>query len=252
MKEKLEKFQSIMIDMATGKILIDRETGKIPDEQANLYCKIRDELISHSNAKTLIPDIVHSCRDLEQFWHYISAKYSTYKERRVHIWDSLGPVFSFFEEQMVHPSDLVIAGTLSQLDLSDVLQNWQRSLDRRFADPEAAITSARTLLESTCKHILTEENEPYQEDWDLPRLYKTVARRLNLAPDQHTEQIFKQILGGCQTVVEGLGSIRNKLGDAHGKSPKTVKPTERHAKLAVNLAGTMSTFLIETWQSKKT
>jgi hypothetical protein len=69
---------------------------------------------------------------------------------------------------------------------------------------------------------------------------------LNLAPQQHTEEIFKQILGGCQTVVNGLGSLRNKTGDAHGKGQRYVKPSERHAKLAVNLAGTVSVFLIET------
>jgi hypothetical protein len=88
----------------------------------------------------------------------------------------------------------------------------------------------------------------YKDDLELPKLYKMTAENLNLAPDQHTEQIFKQILGGCQTVVEGLGALRNKLSDSHGKKSSQVKPTSRHAELAVNLAGTMTTFLLETYE----
>ncbi len=67
---------------------------------------------------------------------------------------------------------------------------------------------------------------------------------------QHTERVFKQILGGCQAVIEGLGSLRNRLSDAHGKGKAGVKPAPCHAELAVNLAGAMATFLIATWEAR--
>jgi hypothetical protein len=73
---------------------------------------------------------------------------------------------------------------------------------------------------------------------------------LKLAPDDHSEQVFKQILGSCQQVVEQLGALRNKLGDAHGGRRKA-KPASRHAELAVNLAGSMATFLVSTWEARK-
>ncbi len=38
----------------------------------------------------------------------------------------------------------------------------------------------------------------------MSELYKLVAKELKLAPDQHSEQIFKQILKGCSSVVNGL------------------------------------------------
>jgi hypothetical protein len=63
--------------------------------------------------------------------------------------------------------------------------------------------------------------------------------------------LFKQILGGCQTVVEGLGAMRNRHSDAHGKGISGIKPAARHAELAVNLSGTMATFLLQTWEAKK-
>ena len=102
-----------------------------------------------------------------------------------------------------------------------------------------------------CKHLLDELGEAYDDKADLPKLYTIVAAKLTLAPSQHTEQVFKQILGGCHSIVEGLGSLRNRLSDAHGKGKAGVRPYPRHAQLAVNLAGSVAMFLVETSQAKQ-
>jgi len=143
-----------------------------------------------------------------------------------------------------------VSETLSKVDSAHVQEAWQKALERRATDPEGAVTAARTLLESVCKHILDEASVAYEESADLPKLYSLAAKQLNLSPGQHTEQVFRQILGGCQTVVEGLGALRNRLSDAHGKGKAGVKPAPRHAELAVNLAGTMATFLLATMEVK--
>jgi hypothetical protein len=69
---------------------------------------------------------------------------------------------------------------------------------------------------------------------------------LGIAPDQHSEQIIKQILSGAATVVDGLAGMRNALSDAHGRGRDDVRPAPRHARLAVNMAFGLSTFLIDT------
>ena len=150
-----------------------------------------------------------------------------------------------------NPADLYIAETLSAFDPGQIGERWQRALDSRSTDPGRAITLARTLLEDVCKWILHEAGENWEEKDDLPLLYKRLSKTLNLAPDDYTEQIFKQILSGCQSVVAALGSLRNKLGDAHSIGPKRVKPAARHAELAVNLSGTMATFLVSTWNARQ-
>ena len=81
---------------------------------------------------------------------------------------------------------------------------------------------------------------------EMHELYKLTASALTLSPSQHTEEVFKQILGGCSAVVNGLGILRNRLGDAHGKNVNSVVPSQHHAELAVNLAGSMSLFLISS------
>lgn len=110
---------------------------------------------------------------------------------------------------------------------------------------------ARTLLESVCKHILEESHAKYDDSPDINKLYRQTAEELNIAPSQHTEQVFKQILGGCTAVVEGLGALRNRLSDSHGKGRIGVKPAPRHAELAVNLAGALAVYLLATWNARK-
>jgi hypothetical protein len=151
-----------------------------------------------------------------------------------------------------HPADELISETIASFDEAGIHDAWQKALDRRSSDPEGAITAAKTLLETVCKHIIEEGDGPqYGDNDDLPKLYHLAAEQLNLAPNQHTETTFKSILGNCQAVVGQLSSLRNRLGDAHGKGRLPVKPKARHAELAVNLAGTMAMFLISTWVERK-
>ncbi len=128
---------------------------------------------------------------------------------------------------------------------------WSKAIARRDTDPEGAITIARTLLETVTKHILDECNEAYSDKDDLPKLYSNVAKLLNLAPNQHSEEPVKMIMGGAINLVNGIGKLRNRLSDAHGRAGKLpAKPSSRHASLAVNTAGAIATFLIETYQEK--
>lgn len=149
------------------------------------------------------------------------------------------------------PADAAIAETLKAFDPNDIHGRWEAAMKRRETEPAGAITLARTLLEDVCKWIIHEAGEDWAENDDLPVLYRKLAKILKLAPDDHTEQVFRQILGSCQSIVESLGSLRNKLGDAHSIGPRRARPAARHAELAVNLSGTMATFLVSTWKARR-
>lgn len=149
------------------------------------------------------------------------------------------------------PADESISATLAAFDPTQVHARWTMAMERRASESAGAITLARTLLEDVCKWILDQAGQTWQEADDLPVLYRKLAKVLKLAPDDHTEQVFKQILGSCQSVVESLGALRNKLSDAHSTGPKRARPQARHAELAVNLAGAMATFLVATWEARQ-
>ncbi|WIE42083.1 MULTISPECIES: abortive infection family protein [Rhizobium/Agrobacterium group] len=161
------------------------------------------------------------------------------------------PLYKIQQAILGSPADQGISAALHAFDPTDVHARWIAAVERRVDDPRGAITLARTLLEDVCKWILDEAEADHPDNADLPVLYRKLAEVLRLAPDDHTEQTFKQLLGSCQQIVELLGSLRSKLGDAHSPGPKKAKPQPRHAELAVNLSGTTATFLVETWRARK-
>jgi len=215
------------------------------------YKELRSELMANPRIKSQLPRFISKCRDMGAFWSFIKGEFSTYADRRQYLRDEFEPLLQMLETETAVPSDENISGAIAVLDSEHIAHAWRKALDRRSSDAEGAITAARTLLESVCKHILDACGIAYSDTDDLPKLYGTTAEHLNLAPNQHTERIFKQILGSCQSVVEGLGALRNRLSDAHGKGKLAVRPAPRHAELAVNLAGSMATFLVSTWLAKK-
>ncbi|MGL5239590.1 MAG: abortive infection family protein [Kluyvera ascorbata] len=232
--------------LALQNTLLDRATGNGEDDIA--YLQLRHYFLNSTSFADQLPQFVRTCRSLSQFWQHIK-KTDGYAPRREIIWDAFQPLLDSIEGKNTSPADIHITDGLKSYDEAGVNEAWAKALDRRLTDPEGAITAARTLIETVCKHILDDRNVTFDRNTDMSELYKLVAKELNLAPEQHTEQIFKQILGGCSAIVNGLGTLRNRLGDAHGNGRKPAKPSDRHALLAVNLAGSMCVFLIQTWKS---
>lgn len=101
---------------------------------------------------------------------------------------------------------------------------WAKALARRAGDPEAAVTSARTLLESVCIHILDEADAKFDERDSLPRLYKRTAEVLNIAPSEELEPVFNSMFAACAEVIQSVGILRNKLSDSHGRGPFGTMP----------------------------
>lgn len=231
-----ETMQNLLIATATGS-----------NEAEGDYGELRRLFLGDTFLARLTPRFVHTNRSLGQFWQFIKFKYGTYAERRKYIWDEFRPLLDHLENPNRAPADKLVSDLLEKVDAEHVGAAWKKALERRTVDAEGAITSARTLLEAVCKHILDQESIPYNDKDDLPKLYRLTSEKLKIAPSQHTEEVFKQILGGCTAAVEGLGTLRNRLSDAHGKGKIAAKPAPRHAELAVNLSGALAMFLLSTW-----
>ncbi len=239
LSEKVEMLQDMLIVQATGGV-----------SDLSQFQPLRDEILNHSLLKDLVPRFLRTCRSPGEFWQFIRFEFPTYAARRQYLWDEFRPMFERLDSSKATPADGSVSFALEKFDKETVHQIWLRAMERRETEPEGAITLARTLLETVCKHILDEWHQPYKPESDLPGLYKMTAKTLQIAPSQHSESIFQQILGGCTAVVEGLGAMRNRLSDAHGQGRKPVRPAPRHAELAVNLAGAMATFLVATHEAR--
>lgn len=235
--------------LSLQELLVTRATGGTAQDCD--YQELRRSFMEQADTRDLLPAFVRTSRNLDMFWGWIKGQAGQYEPRRTIIRSAFGPLLDHLEGKDKAPSDREISETLESFDEEAVHRAWSRALDRRKNDPEGVITAARTLLETVCKRILDETGGGYDDTEDLPKLYHKAAERLTLAPNQHTEPLFKSILGGCQNVVNNLGTLRNKIGDAHGKGGRPIRPSPRHAALAVNLAGAMATFLVETHQRER-
>ena len=100
------------------------------------------------------------------------------------------------------------------------LARLQRELDG--GDAAAAIGTAKDLIESTAKVVLTAEGQTIAKAEALPSLIKRTHQIVNLhaASAAHTDRdvqaAVKRIRGGLQAVVLGVVDLRNAVGTGHG------------------------------------
>jgi len=139
---------------------------------------------------------------------------------------------------------------LTHVFIDEQIEKCERKI--ADADFDGAITNARSLLEAVLVSLEREMSDAAEEyDGDLIKLYRRVQKLLNLDPSRKdVSDSLKQILSGLVSIVTGLSSLRNKMGDAHVSS---YRASRHHAKLAVNASKTIADFLFETnaYQNKK-
>lgn len=239
--EKAEYFQQIMASPKTKNYSVNN----------SVYQFLRQYFLNRKDTRTNVPNWVRQNQDLAQVGEYIKFKLATYAKRREFIKQEFSPLMAYLKDNQINPHlDLINEG-LTILDSYYIGQTWAKALQRKNTDPEGAITSARTLMESVFKTMLDELEISYSKDVTLHELYKKVANKLEISPTQKTEDDFNHIFGGCTGIVKGLGNLRNHLGDAHGQGKITFQPSERHAELAINLAGGMCLFILKTYEHNK-
>jgi Abortive infection C-terminus len=118
-----------------------------------------------------------------------------------------------------------------------------------FEEPSLAFDLARTLVESTCRTILTERSIPFDTGEDLPRLFKTLTLALPLLPPDASGEVdarrsIAQTLGGLQAALQGICELRNAYGFAsHGAAGARAAMEPVQAMLAAQSADTIVGFL---------
>jgi len=115
---------------------------------------------------------------------------------------------------------------------------------------DRAVTNSISCLESVMRTIHEESAFPLPEKKQVTDLWKSTRERLDMCsedPEGKVEGLLN-VLGG---VVVNLGAVRNALGDAHGRGKHPPSVSESIAELALNVAATLSTFLIRRYEHSK-
>lgn len=141
----------------------------------------------------------------------------------------------------------------TRLDAEYIAQQVTRMEAAISAEPELAIGTAKEFIESICKTILDEQQEPHAKSDDVLVLVRKTTKCLHLQPGQldasaPAADTLKRMMMNLAQLVQGAAELRNAYGTGHGKSKAQANQrlTSRHARLAVGAASTLGVFLYET------
>jgi hypothetical protein len=152
-----------------------------------------------------------------------------------------------------------VLGTLSDLagalDYPRLAEQVDLLVDAAESNPALAVGTAKETIETVCNTIL-EELGIQPGNRDLARLVRRTAKELALLPDSIPDKAkgagtIKRLLSNLTQVSQGLAELRNLYGTGHGRGARDQGVHPRHARLAVNAAVTLATFLLETHLARK-
>ena len=120
-------------------------------------------------------------------------------------------------------------------------------------DPAQAIGSAKELLETVLKTVVGDHNLRPGDDINV--LLKKARTELDLDPNapggsSPAADSLRRTLSSLGQIVIGVAEVRNLYGTGHGRS-KSHELELAHARLVVNAAISVATFLLEVWQEKR-
>ena len=142
---------------------------------------------------------------------------------------------------------LIQPETTKNIDHKFINEQIEKSQKKIFeGDFNGAITNARSLIEALFIEIIErEEKAEIKNDGNIENLWSRVKKIMKLQIDKTVMPDFIiQILSGLDTSIKGLAGLSNNAGDRHANKFETKK---HHAKLAANLAMTLSDFLLDSW-----
>jgi hypothetical protein len=141
--------------------------------------------------------------------------------------------------------DAGLVDVAKKLNFGDVIQQWHEAQSALGVDPSDAAARASRLLETLCKHILHTKGRPLPGDESIQPLYKIASQSLTLSPEQQSSNDLRAMGSGMITLVTSVGALRTHASTAHGTGPNRVPITFSQARLAVNAAGVLATFLMD-------
>lgn len=123
------------------------------------------------------------------------------------------------------------------------------------SDPALAIGTAKELVETCCKSILTRQKVHFTKSATLPDLTKLLTKELRLVPEGISDEAkgvetIRLLLRNLTTITQYLSELRSLYGSGHGRDGRHRGLEPRHARLAVGAAVAFIDFVSETYHTR--
>lgn len=146
-----------------------------------------------------------------------------------------------------------VADALNAGWMAKEIERLENAVDR---DPALAIGTAKELVETCCKSILTKRNIPFTKSDDLSDLTKKLTKELQLVPEGITDatkgaENIRLILRNLTQLTSNLAQLRGLYGTGHERDGQHRGLQPRHARLAVASAVAFIDFVSETFRHRE-
>jgi len=146
-----------------------------------------------------------------------------------------------------------VADALDAGWMAKEIERLENGIDR---DPALAIGTAKELVETCCKTILTKRGVPFTKSEDLGELTKKVAKELLLVPEGISDEAkgaenIRLILRNLTQLTNNLAQLRGLYGTGHGRDGSYRGLQPRHARLAVASAVAFIDFIADTYRQRE-
>lgn len=167
--------------------------------------------------------------------------------------------YEYKDGRIIPTGGFSVAGKLKEdaiaVDSPYMLQQIDRIENQIDSDPRLAIETAKELVESVCKTILTDRNVGFDPKSELMELVKQTRAELKLVPDNIPDSAkaadtVKKLLSNLATITQSIAELRNAYGTGHGHDGRLKGLSPRHARLAAGAACVLAKFLLETHQHR--
>jgi hypothetical protein len=123
-------------------------------------------------------------------------------------------------------------------------------------DPGLAIGTAKELIETCCKSILSARDIDVPTTTEVPELVKMTTKALRLVPNDISDakkgvEPIRRVLHGLASIAHNMAEIRNLYGSGHGRDAQSKTLQPRHARLAVGAASTLAAFLVDVHELRE-
>lgn len=146
-----------------------------------------------------------------------------------------------------------VADALNAGWMAKEIQRLERAID---TDPDLAIGTAKDLVETCCKTILTNRGVAFTKSADLGDLTKLLVKELQLVPEGISDAAkgadnIRLILRNLTSIAHNLAQLRGLYGTGHGRDGQHRGLQPRHARLAVASAVAFIDFVADTYRDRE-
>lgn len=161
------------------------------------------------------------------------------------------PIYSFRERQLGADMEDKKEKIKAYLNTDYVKSKIKIMSDAVYDNTDLALGTAKELIETTCKSILKEKSVAVDKNWDLSRLFKETINCLSFLdakevdnPEQATKSV-KQILSGCNSIIQGIAELRNNYGTGHGKDENFKSLPSKYASFVAATVADIIIFILQ-------